>query len=214
MEPPERPSPFDPLRTRSWLNEAQRKSLHLAFILLPLCLLHEWLPWPRAHSEWRLLLLGAVALAILLDLVRVHDDRVRGFFRRFFGEMIREHEEFNLLGSTYLLLASLLAIELFPRPLAAATIGFVVLGDGIAALAGKAFGRTRFFKKSLEGAAGGLLACLAWGSYLALSGYLPWGVAMTGALVASLIELLPIPLDDNLGITLFAGYAMKLLTSA
>jgi hypothetical protein len=30
-------------------------------------------------------------------------------------------------------------------------------------------------------------------------------------LVASLVELLPIPLDDNLGITLFAGYAMKLL---
>ena len=29
--------------------------------------------------------------------------------------------------------------------------------------------------------------------------------------MASLVELLPIPLDDNLGITLFAGYAMKLL---
>ena len=40
---------------------------------------------------------------------------------------------------------------------------------------------------------------------------LPWGMLLTGALVASLVELLPIPLDDNLGITLFAGYAMKLL---
>ena len=30
-------------------------------------------------------------------------------------------------------------------------------------------------------------------------------------LVASLVEFLPIPLDDNLGITLASGYAMKLL---
>jgi hypothetical protein len=34
---------------------------------------------------------------------------------------------------------------------------------------------------------------------------------IVGALVASLVELLPIPLDDNLGVTLVSGYAMKLL---
>ena len=33
------------------------------------------------------------------------------------------------------------------------------------------------------------------------------------ALAASLAELLPIPLDDNLAITLFAGYTMRLLWS-
>jgi dolichol kinase len=40
---------------------------------------------------------------------------------------------------------------------------------------------------------------------------LPWPAVIAGALIASLVELLPIPLDDNLGITLAAGYAMKLL---
>jgi hypothetical protein len=30
-------------------------------------------------------------------------------------------------------------------------------------------------------------------------------------LTASLVELLPIPLDDNLGMTLIAGYVMKWL---
>jgi dolichol kinase len=39
----------------------------------------------------------------------------------------------------------------------------------------------------------------------------PWTPLLVGALAASLIELLPIPLDDNLGITLFSGYVMKLL---
>ena len=205
--------PLNPLAPldKGWLTEAQRKIVHLAFILLPLELLHQWLPWPRGRGEWRAVLVTLVVVAIALDLVRLHDHRVKRFFRAFFGEMIREHEQFNLLGSTYLLLASLLAIELFARPMAAAAIGFTVLGDGIAAIVGRAYGRTRFFSKSLEGAAAGLMGCLAWAAYLASSGHLPWTVAIVGALVASLVELLPIPLDDNLGITLFAGYAMRLL---
>ena len=205
------PDPLAPLRTRGFLTEAQRKIAHIGFILLPLELLHQWLPWPRERGEWRLVLISLVVLAIAIDLVRLHDHRARRFFRAFFGELIREHEQFNLLGSTYLLLAGLLAIELFPRPMAAAAIGFTVLGDGLAAIVGRAYGRRRFFGKTLEGTAGGLTACLAWAAYLAAWGHLSWEVSIAGALVASLIEFLPIPLDDNLGITLFAGYAMKLL---
>jgi dolichol kinase len=159
---------------------------------------------------WRWCLIALTVGAIAIDVVRIHDHRARWFFRRFFGELIREHERFNLLGSTYLLIAALLAVEMFPQRLAAAALGFTILGDGMAALVGKGWGRTRFFKKSFEGAAGGLAACLGWAAFLAASGVLPWSVVLVGALVASLVELLPIPLDDNLGITLFAGYAMKL----
>jgi dolichol kinase len=158
---------------------------------------------------WFLIALTLVAMT--LDLVRIHDRRVRKYFRQFFGRMIREHERFNLLGSTYLLIASLLAVEIFPRPVAAAAIGFTVLGDAIAALVGKAWGRTRFFRKTLEGTVAGFGACLLWAAFLATAGFLPWHVAVAGALVASLIEMLPIPLDDNLGMTLFAGYTMKFL---
>jgi len=196
---------------RRWMTEARRKAIHLTFIVLPLDVLHGWLSWPRTRGQWRTVLVSAVVIAIAIDLVRLHDRRIRGFFRSFFGEMIREHEQFNLLGSTYLLLASLLAIELFTPAVAAAAIGFTVLGDGFAAIAGKAWGRQRFFGKTLEGAATGLAACLAWAAYLVAGGHLTWEVALAGALVASLVEFLPIPLDDNLGITLFAGYTMKLL---
>lgn len=209
--PPTARDPLQPLRTSRWLSEAQRKAIHLGCIVLPLWLLFEWLPWPRGRTEWRWFLIVLTLVAIALDVVRIHDHRVRSFFRRFVGELIREHERFNLLGSTYLVIAALLAVEIFPQPVAAAALGFTVLGDGMAALVGKAWGRTRFFKKTLEGAAGGFIACLAWAAFLGGTGLLPWGMVLTGALVASLVELLPIPLDDNLGITLFAGYAMKLL---
>jgi glycerol-3-phosphate acyltransferase PlsY len=203
--------PLAPLRSPGWLSEMKRKALHLCFIILPLQLVHVWFPWPSSRGDWRVLLIAAVLVAMGVDMVRIHDHRVKAFFSRFFGRMIRSHERTNLLGSTYLLLAALLAIELFPRPVAAAALGFTVLGDGIAAVIGKAYGRPRVFGKSLEGTAAGLAACLLWAAYLAGGGHLPWGVVLAGALTASLVELLPIPLDDNLGMTLFAGYMMKLL---
>jgi len=196
-----------------WLTEARRKALHFLFILLPLELLHRWLPWPRTRGEWRWCLITLTLTAIAVDVIRIHDHRVRRFFTRFVGELLRDHEYFSLLGSTYLLIAALLAVEIFPLPVAAAALGFTILGDGFAALVGRRFGRTRFFGKTLEGAAGGLAACLIWACYLATIGTLPWNVVLTGALVASLVELLPIPLDDNLAVTLFAGYTMKLLWS-
>src|SRR5262245_60302808 len=209
--PGRRKDPLAPLKRPAWLSEAQRKAIHLAFILLPLALLHAWLPWPKTKGEWRLVLVTAVAGAIAIDLLRIHDHRARRWFREFFGQMIRPHERSQLLGSTYLLLAALLAIEIFRRDIAAAAIGFTVLGDAFAALAGRAYGRTRLFGKSVEGFATGLAACMCWAAYLAAFAHLPWHVALAGAVAASLVEILPIPLDDNLGMTLAAGYAMTLL---
>src|SRR5438093_2361869 len=73
---------LDPLRSKHWLTEAQRKAIHLCFILLPLQVLHEWLPWPRGWGQWRLLLVSAVVVAIAVDLVRLHDRRARRLFGR------------------------------------------------------------------------------------------------------------------------------------
>jgi dolichol kinase len=203
--------PLEPLRSPQWLTEARRKAIHLMFIVLPLELLLELLPWPRTHAEFRLLFLALTAGAVALDVLRIHERRVRTFFRQFFGEMIREHERLSLLGSTYLLLAALIAVEVFPQPLAAAALGFTVLGDAMGALVGKAYGRHKVFNKSLEGAAGCLFACLVWAAVVTQVAHVPWHITVAGAVAATLVEVLPIPLDDNLGITLAAGYVMKLM---
>ncbi len=205
--------PLQPLRSRAWLSEARRKAIHLAFLVLPLELLLELLPWPRTRTEFRLLFLALTAGAVAVDVLRIHEQRVRTFFKRFFGELIREHERMSLLGSTYLLLAALIAIEVFPQPIAAAALGFTVLGDAMGALVGKAWGRHKVFNKSFEGAFGCLVACLAWAALVSSVAHVPWPVTLAGAVVATLVEVLPIPLDDNLGITLAAGYTMRLLAS-
>ena len=133
--------PLAPLRSPGWLAEARRKAIHLSTIVLPFGMLYEWLPWPRGRPEWRWLLIGLTLAAIAIDLVRIHERRVREFFRAFFGEMIRDHEQLSLLGSTYLLIAALLAIEMFPWPVAAAALGFTIVVDGLAALVGRASAR-------------------------------------------------------------------------
>jgi dolichol kinase len=206
--------PLEPLRRPEWLSELRRKAIHMSFIVLPLELLIPVLPWPRSHREFRVLFVALTACAITIDVLRIHERRVRTFFRQFFGEMIREHERMSLLGSSYLLLAALIAIEVFPQPIAAAALGYTVLGDAMGALVGKAWGRHRVFNKSYEGALGCLLACLAWAALVArVAHHVPWPVLAAGALAATIVEALPIPLDDNLGITLAAGYTMKLLLS-
>jgi dolichol kinase len=210
---PATPDPLALLRSPSFLSELRRKAIHLTFLLLPLNLLFEILPWPRGRGHWTLLLVVLAFGALALDVLRLQEQRVKRLFRDFLGGMLREHEELGLMGSTYLLLAALLAVDIFPRPVAAAALGFTVLGDAFAAIIGKAWGRRRVFRKTLGGALGGLGACLVWAAFLALTGYLPWGVVLVGAVVASLAELLPIPLDDNLAMTLMAGYAMHLLWS-
>ena len=203
--------PLEPLRSPQWLREARRKAIHLSFIVLPLAMLHPVLLWPRTRGEISLLFVVLTAGSIVFDVLRIHERRVATFFRQFFGELVREHERLTLLGSSYLLLAALIAVEIFPRPVAAAAIGFTVLGDAMGALVGRAYGHHRVFNKSVEGAVGCLVMCLLWGAYVVFVTDLPWGVVLAGALMATLVEVLPIPLDDNLGITLAAGYTMKLM---
>ena len=188
----------------SLLPEIRRKAIHLSFILVPLIYLYDVLP-KRIIVRG---LLAAVLVSLVFELVRLHDARVRLLISRFFRDLVRRHESKQLLGSTYLLIAAVLTIELFSKEVAVAALGALVLGDTAAALVGKTIGRQRILGKTVEGS----LACFvvsfvfAWG----VVGMPAW-LAACGALTATLFELLPIPLDDNFRIPLSAGYVMKLL---
>lgn len=189
----------------SLLPEIRRKAIHLSFILVPLIYLYDVLP------RWLIVrgLLVALLASIVFELVRLHDARVRLFVSRFFRDLVRRHEQKELLGSTYLILAAVLTLELFPKEIAVSALGALVLGDSAAALAGKTVGRVRVLGKTLEGSAACFVVSFlfAWG----VVGVPAW-LAACGALTATLFELLPIPLDDNFRIPLSMGYVMKLLS--
>jgi len=204
------PTPADPGSHR-YRNELGRKAIHLTFVLLPLQMLYDVLPWPRTNAEFRLFLLGLGIVFVAVDWLRVQDRRFRAVFRHFFSGMVREHEAFTLLGSSYLVLAAIIAVSVFPRPIAAAALGFTILGDAVAAMVGRGWGRIPLYGKTLEGAMAGLAACVGWGALVHGATGLPWDVVIAGALTASLVELLPIPMDDNLGMTLISAFAMSVL---
>jgi dolichol kinase len=187
------------------LSEFQRKAIHLSFLAVPLVYLYGW---PK--HVIRDLLLAAVVVAFGIELLRLNEPRVRLFFRQFFGNLIRRHEKRALLGSTYMLIAALISVELFTKPVCVAALGCLILGDSAASLVGKTLGRTHPFgsRKSIEGS----LACLAV-SFAFVYGvvHLPWPIALAGAVAGTLFEFMPLPLDDNFAIPLSAGFTMKLL---
>jgi dolichol kinase len=79
------------------------------------------------------------------------------------------------------------------------------LGDAAAALVGRRFGRHRTaWGKSWEGFGAGLVTNLAIG--FAIPG-VPIGAAVLGGVAAAVLEFAPLPLDDNLKVTLGGGAA-------
>ena len=186
-------------------SELKRKSIHLASLAIPLAYYASPDGWT---NMWKRALLASVLISLAIEVFRLNHPRIRNVFRHFFGELLRNHEEASLLGSTYLLLGCLLSMHLFGKPVAVLALGFLILGDTMAAIVGKSIGRTRIFGKTLEGSVACFVVCLLLSR---LVPEIPIWVGIVGALVATLFELLPVPLDDNFRIPLSAGFAMELL---
>lgn len=184
-----------------YTGELFRKSIHIASVAIPVSLYLL----PESVSRPGLLAFTVIVLAV--DVIRLHSPQVRTLFYFIFGKILRDHERFNLLGSTYLLIAALLCMYSFTKPIAVVAIAFVVIGDAVAALVGRRWGRVRLLDKSLEGSLACLTACILI-ARIYPGDEITWPMTLMGAFVATLFELLPIPLDDNLRMSLSAGFAM------
>jgi len=186
--------------------ELARKAIHFSSLAIPIGL--YYLPSDLGRS----VILGVALFMLTVDVVRLQVPPVRTVFYFFFGRVVRDHERFNLLGSTYLLLAALICNYAFAKNVAVAGLAFLVVGDTVAALVGRRWGRIRILDKSLEGSLACLVSCLLVGWLIRIgSGELSAPMVWVGAFTATLIELLPIPLDDNMRIPLAAGFAMTLV---
>jgi acyl phosphate:glycerol-3-phosphate acyltransferase len=195
--------------------ELKRKAIHVSTLVVPLLYLDHPLFFLGFHVTRRQasLALALLLLALLiLEVVRLRARLFRNMFHQFFGDALRRRERGELLGATYLVMGFLFTVLAFERPVAVAACEFLVLGDTAAALVGKGLGRVPAFDKTAEGSVACLLVCgaVGWALSAAVPGF-PLHVALAGALVATLFELLPIPLDDNLRIPLSAGLVMHFL---
>ena len=83
----------------------------------------------------------------------------------------------------------------------------------MATAVGERFGRTKIVGgKSLEGTLAFFAAAVMSGVLLSLTALpLPFGLLLAGAVVAAAVEVLPLPLNDNLTIPVISGGAMELI---
>ena len=82
---------------------------------------------------------------------------------------------------------------------------FAAFGDPLASLIGRKWGRVRILKGSLLGSFVCLAVCFGLGML-----FFDWRFALIGALAATLAEMIPTVLDDNLIMVLFSGEALVL----
>lgn len=111
---------------------------------------------------------------------------------------LKGEERRGLTGSTFLLLSSLFVFYFFEKEIAIISLLFLSLGDPLASIVGERWGRRRLMGKSLEGGFAFFFTALTVGFILSPILGLTSLQVFLGAMVGSVIELLPLPLNDNL----------------
>jgi dolichol kinase len=165
-----------------------------------------------------LILAAFLAFSVFMELVRLRMPALNEKVIRFWGPIMRSCEVDRMSGIPYYLLATLLAIGIFPKPVAILSILYLACGDPMASLAGILYGHKsiRFSNgKSLIGTLAGIVTCFMVGLYylqsIAFHGATLFLVAGFGAIAGGTAELMPFETDDNFTIPIVSGFSLWLL---
>lgn len=156
-----------------------------------------------------------LSLVLIFELIRgrnpVFNDWLWQHFRAFF----KDKERYTMTGTPYFVGGALVTVLFFDKPVAITALCFLTFGDVTAALVGKKHGKRKIFPpKSLEGSLAFFVMVIMVGFILkkfcfpaALTATAIW----YSALAATLVEMLPISLDDNLTVPLITGFILQKL---
>jgi len=192
--------------------EVLRKAVHLASIAIPLAAV-------LVDKSLLVMILAAVSMCLLLaDYLKLRNQGFKIFFLQAFGELLRRHErQGGITGSTILVASAALTIFIYRQETAVAALLFLTLGDSMAALVGRRYGRIRLVcGRTLEGSLAAFVSCLfASAVMLALAPRFGWSLSpvalLAGSAMATLAELVDMPLDDNFRIPILSGLVMELI---
>lgn len=163
-----------------------------------------------------LIALGVVTAAFLsLEIARLRIPSINRHFSMWFASLLRKEELGKPTGSGYFLVSCLITVLAFPQNIAVLAILFLSLGDPAATVVGMWKGRTRLWGRSIEGNSAFLGVCLLVAVLISTNQHgPPLTVAAVGAVAASVIQLLPIPVNDNLTIAIGSALAMLIASIA
>lgn len=158
------------------------------------------------------------AFAWTCEISRRLSPRVNAVLMKVFGPVAHQHETYRVNSATWYA-SALLLLSLTQLPvLCLAAVAVLGVGDPVAALIGRRFGRTRLMHgRSLEGTLAFIVSATVatFGVYALLQPGLGLGVALALALGASvagaIAELVSLRIDDNFSIPLSAAAGVGLV---
>ena len=187
------------------LSEIYRKVIHSVSILIPLSYL--WLI--KDQSIMIIILTVLCSVSLLLEFLRNKSNTVKFLFNNMFIKMLRKNEKKGTLtGATWLLIGSLITTIFFPIYIVVPALIYLSIGDSFAAIIGKAYPFGKIGVKSITGSISGALASSIFA--ISVNKILPIEIIIIGSIIAMLIEIIPIKLNDNLTIPFISALVMNL----
>jgi len=178
-----------------------RKFLHLLTAIIPVIYIY------LSRKEILLLLFSLTIISYLIDILRLEVKPLGNFFYRIFEKLLWEKEKKIFTGASTYVLSAFLSVFLFSKPIAITALLFLSVGDTVAYFVGTRIGRISLYgEKTLEGSLSCFLVCVV--ISLFIHG-LPIAALVFGAVGASLVELFPFGVDDNLLLPLVSGLIME-----
>jgi len=180
-----------------------RELIHISGLIVPFICIYLF-----NNLIVALLLFAAVAIYSVSELLRIYGTNVPIISTITLWAADRsELQEFNT-APIFHAFGIALSLLVFPPKIGYAAIAVLTLGDSLASLIGKRYGRTKIpFNrgKSFEGSFVGLVF-----AFLGAMLFVDPTTAIIGASAGMIVESLPLPIDDNLLMPLAAGLLMYL----
>lgn len=158
-----------------------------------------------------------LGLNLLIETARLRIPSFNDKFMKVWGPLLRSCEMHRLSGTPYYIAAAILAIGIFPKPIAVLSIAYLACGDPLASLFGILYGdkSVRFANgKTLFGTLAGVATCtlvsMVFLQNLGLSESKMIALTVIGGIAGGCAELLPLEVDDNFSIPIVSGFVLWL----
>jgi dolichol kinase len=191
--------------------EVVRKAIHLFSLSIPT--IYFFITKQLAIC----LLVPITAVCVIVDTARYYIPSVAQWFYKWFGWLLRQHEinvsKKQLSGASNVLISSLLSVLIFPKIIAINAITILIISDTTSALVGRRFGRHRFLGKSLEGSLAFFISAVVVVLLAPKIDRLPmeYMIGFIAAAIGTVVEALPVKIDDNISIPLSVGASLWVL---
>lgn len=198
--------------TRSSL-QLPRRMVHMGMGVFIALVYHFFLTHERA-----IYILGTCAcLVYIIDQIRTSYPEYMSKFDVIFKHIFRAEEQLKESAGVPYIMALLLTILSFPKPIALVAILTLAVADPLSAIFGIRFGKHKWGAgKSVQGSAAFFISTLTISTIVLLhftDAY--WGrvflLTFVSSLVISAFELVPLRIDDNLTIPLFTAFIIWIL---